>query len=320
MAVVLIVGRHGDPHTEAVSRALTDMDCQVMCFDTFRGDQAHLRIPGGPSVDGNCFSNGLQQVRGDEVSAVWLRQKPVVPMAWWSPLQHDAARFVQSEWRTVIQTLKAFLPSAHWVNEPEAQRRINYKPAQLNLANRLGFRVPHTEITNNPEIVAGMITQYGKVVYKNFSGFIFSDQTGILTTIVTEQHVREQADSIRRAPGIYQEFVPKDFEVRVTSLGGRHFGARIVTPRQGPASVDWRHAQFEDIFRPCSVPSHIALLIERYLSDAGLRYGAFDFIVSPDGEWFFLECNPAGQFLWIEQALGYPIAQTIADDLAAGRS
>jgi glutathione synthase/RimK-type ligase-like ATP-grasp enzyme len=316
MPCILIVGRHDDPHTEAVSSALTEMGSQVICFDTFRGDTVRFSVPGGQSVNGGSFSNGLHHVCSDDITAVWLRQKPVVPMAWWSPLQHDAARFVQTEWRTVIQTLQGFLPSAHWVNEPEAQRKINYKPAQLMLANRLGFRIPRTEITNDPDIVAEMLREHGKVIYKNFTGYIFSDQTGILTTLMTPEIVRDRPDSIRRAPGIYQEFIPKDFEVRVTSIGNLHFGARIVTPKGGDAAVDWRHAQFEDIFRPCSLPPNVETFIEQYLSEAGLRYGASDFIVSPDGEWFFLECNPAGQFLWIEHALHYPIAQALANELS----
>lgn len=316
MSIVLIVGRHDDPHTEAVTRALTEMGCGVACFDTFRGDRVRLGISAGLSDARTSFSNGLHHVEAQNIGAIWLRQKPVVPMAWWSPLEHDAARFIQSEWRNVIQTLEQFVPSASWVNRPEAQRRINYKPAQLALAKRIGFSVPETEITNDPEVVAKMIANCGKVIYKSFSGYIFSDQTGILTSLVTIDQVQSNADSIRRAPGIYQEFIEKAFEVRVTSVGSRCFAARIVTPSDGPASVDWRHAQFEDVFRACALPAEIEERTQWYLSEAGLCYGAFDFVVTPDGGWFFLECNPAGQFLWLENALGYPISQALAEELA----
>ena len=48
----------------------------------------------------------------------------------------------------------------------------------------------------------------------------------------------------------------------------------------------------------------------------GLRFGAFDFLVCPDG-WVFLEVNPNGQWAWIETATGLPIASTIADALTA---
>ena len=36
------------------------------------------------------------------------------------------------------------------------------------------------------------------------------------------------------------------------------------------------------------------------MASLGLKFGCFDFIVTPDGEYVFLEVNEAGQFLWIE--------------------
>ncbi len=47
----------------------------------------------------------------------------------------------------------------------------------------------------------------------------------------------------------------------------------------------------------------------------GLRFGALDFLVTPDGEWYFLEINPNGQWAWIEQETGLPISDAIADAL-----
>ena len=40
------------------------------------------------------------------------------------------------------------------------------------------------------------------------------------------------------------------------------------------------------------------------MAAVGLRYGAFDFRVDPDGAPWFLECNPEGQYLWIEIETG----------------
>jgi hypothetical protein len=47
----------------------------------------------------------------------------------------------------------------------------------------------------------------------------------------------------------------------------------------------------------------------------GLRFAALDFIVAPDGRWWFLEANPNGQWGFIEDATGQPIADAIAADL-----
>jgi len=47
----------------------------------------------------------------------------------------------------------------------------------------------------------------------------------------------------------------------------------------------------------------------------GLRYGAFDFIVDKSGDYFFLECNPSGQWLWLEKVTDVNISQAVANEL-----
>ena len=54
----------------------------------------------------------------------------------------------------------------------------------------------------------------------------------------------------------------------------------------------------------------------RYLRHMGLNFGAFDFIVDNNGQWWFLECNPNGQWLWMEFAAGLPLSETMARSLA----
>ena len=56
----------------------------------------------------------------------------------------------------------------------------------------------------------------------------------------------------------------------------------------------------------------IALAVE------GMKRGAFDFIVTPSGEYVFLECNPNGQWLWIEMETELKISEAIADALETG--
>jgi len=48
----------------------------------------------------------------------------------------------------------------------------------------------------------------------------------------------------------------------------------------------------------------------------GLVFGCIDMIVTPRGEFIFLEINPNGQWLWIEELTGLPISEAIANTLA----
>ena len=44
-----------------------------------------------------------------------------------------------------------------------------------------------------------------------------------------------------------------------------------------------------------------------------LVFGAIDMIVTPAGEYVFLEINANGQYLWIEKQTGLPITSSIVD-------
>ena len=60
-------------------------------------------------------------------------------------------------------------------------------------------------------------------------------------------------------------------------------------------------------------------MVIKYLKWMGLNFGAFDFSVDKKGHWYFLECNPNGQWLWIEIKTGLNLAQTFAEHLALQR-
>ena len=55
------------------------------------------------------------------------------------------------------------------------------------------------------------------------------------------------------------------------------------------------------------------------LKKNNLIFGAFDFIFDPDDNWFFLEFNPNGQWLWLEKILGVNISGNIIKYLSGIR-
>ena len=65
------------------------------------------------------------------------------------------------------------------------------------------------------------------------------------------------------------------------------------------------------------LPREIETKILALMKIFGLVYGAFDFIVTPDGRYVFLEVNPSGQYMWIECATGLEITAALADALMA---
>ncbi|MER7843534.1 hypothetical protein ABTZ03_06235 [Kitasatospora sp. NPDC096077] len=66
------------------------------------------------------------------------------------------------------------------------------------------------------------------------------------------------------------------------------------------------------------VPEPVTRSILAFLHQLRLVYGAFDFAVTPSGDWYFLECNSNGQWAWQPDETTRAIARAIADQLAKG--
>jgi D-alanine-D-alanine ligase-like ATP-grasp enzyme len=48
------------------------------------------------------------------------------------------------------------------------------------------------------------------------------------------------------------------------------------------------------------------------MSRLSLTYGAIDLILTPDGRYLFLEVNPNGQWLWLDDMLSLGISRAVA--------
>lgn len=64
-----------------------------------------------------------------------------------------------------------------------------------------------------------------------------------------------------------------------------------------------------------SCPDGIIMKCYKLMDDFNLAFGAFDFIVTPENEWIFLEVNPNGQWLWLEKSLKLDISKKIIEYL-----
>ncbi len=109
------------------------------------------------------------------------------------------------------------------------------------------------------------------------------------------------AASIALCPTIFQEPVPKAYEIRITSMGAVNFAYKIKSQEHIEGTVDWRNIPLEELeIEPCVLPDRISRFCTDYLMVMKLRFGCFDFIVTPEGEYVFLELNQQGQFVWKE--------------------
>lgn len=204
-----------------------------------------------------------------------------------------------------------------WINHPSALADCEYKPWQLHLARTVGLRVPTTLITNDPREARRFAAEMDDLIVKSLAEPIIAEggtQKTIWTRRVDAAELTELA-GLELTTHLFQQWIPKAYEVRLTVVGKHHFAVAIHA-HSTSTRVDWRSDYDALTYTVIQCPAEVVDRAHDFLRAAGLVYGAFDFIVTPDAEdYVFLECNAAGQWGWLAEECGLPIAEAIADEL-----
>jgi glutathione synthase/RimK-type ligase-like ATP-grasp enzyme len=319
MKSILIVGQTPDPHITSVSSSLRRMGHSVLLFDMNNPDRTGISLSySSKSGPKGAFLRGSKEFDLSQLDAVWWRLKPPLFRSQVSEKTVVWSEFVIREWMTILQSLDSFTPKARWVNPRSSDVRSGSKPAQLLLAREVGFQIPPSLITNIPRQIVHFVRHYEEdTVYKVLTWYAEYPNRLTFTSKVGLTDIREKSESIKIAPGIFQQRIEKACEIRATTVGKKIFCARLDSQAREDTKLDWRRNSYELSYSKHTLPKQVEKCIRDMNERLGLLYAAYDFILTPGGEYCFLEVNPLGQWLWLEEKLGLPISKAIADVLAS---
>lgn len=321
---VLILTQEFDPTVDPVVQSLAGRDAAVVRVDLSyfpqrlsftTSDFSTSNSGGGRRV----LRHRDREVDLDALSGVWYRRPTAFEFD--ADMGEAETQFARNE---AIHGVGGILRSTDclWINRPDLDAVAELKPYQLTLAQRLGFRVPRTLLTNDPDEVAALLRDADRpIVYKALTGGVIhypgAFPGGLLTAVVGDELV-DHLHRVRHTMCQFQEYVEKAYEVRLTVIGNTFFPVVISSQDRDSTSVDWRgenELPYGD-YRP--LPDALVKKVQLLLDELNLVYAALDFIVTPDGEYVFLEANPNGQFMWMQHDLGIAFSDCVADLLVAG--
>ncbi len=324
--VVLIHTCLDDDHALTVAKHLRDDLCVEV--EVLAREQCHdgWRIEGTDDEVLIETAAGRRYTSAD-IRSVYLRRDYVWEPAWLPPNELTVpAREFLAEQRSfhVESLLRRLAASCPFVNGLDANRRAGSKLLQQHLARQCGLSVPRTYVGNNPGLAEAFVRALWAEGRRCCTKNIESTQVSIggvkharLTQVFAESDLPALA-GLPLCPMIFQAYVEKRYEYRVTVVGEEVYACRIDSQRPGGrTSIDWRHY---DVPR---TPHHAARLgddltrrLVRLVRQLGLTYGAVDLVEDPEGEFWFLEVNSMGQWLWVEDLTELPISMAVARHLA----
>ncbi len=303
----LIPTEPDDVHAIFVKLALERMGHQVTLL--FTADQP-TRLRNSIYIDTKRYywrsDDRHTTVVENDYDVVWWRRarKPHLPK---DVVHPDDYQFVVRENALFYESFTHTLaPHAWWVNTKESANRANFKLLQLKLAQECGLHIPVTLCSNDPKDIRLFLLNHelDGVVYKPLCpNFWFEDNCIKIAYTARIGFLDLPTNQVlQHAPGIFQKEVKKKYELRVTCFGRHLVAAKLNSQEHSDGLIDWRAIRKGKLeIEPYELPSALQDKIRALMYRLGIVFGSFDFVVTPEGEYVFLEVNEQGQFLWIEE-------------------
>jgi glutathione synthase/RimK-type ligase-like ATP-grasp enzyme len=316
-STVLIITNEYDAHADAVVLELHRRNIPVFRFhpeDFPHACSISIEVQDG-SIEGE-ITTSHRTVAFKDICAAWYRRPQSPLTARSSTKEGQLDHYIREQRIDTLNTLYATLET-FWVGQPSKLRRADIKALQLAEASKAGLQTPRTLISNDRGAAAAFVSTVGdaECAIKTLSAVGVGDQRSFrfpLTTVLPKDH---PLDSVALAPTMFQPYIHKAAELRCVVIGDKIFTAKINSQADERTSKDWRAGpcQYEHFF----LPEEVQAAIHRMMNSYGINFASLDIIVTPEGEFVFLELNPNGQWLWIEFELGLPLLKTFVDLLTS---
>ena len=330
--MILIITSIDDGHANAVIAYLNEAKVDFVRINTDNLLDGKCSLT-WVEVDGLAivkYSNGYREFKFSEVESVYFR-RPTKPSL--SNFQEIAnAHVYQDEsWSALFSILFTFR-NVRWLGHPFIDKMNSSKLKQKIVADRINESVstiltPETIVSNNTEDLIAFVNRHDYVIVKPIEsrGTVESNEwIPFFSERVSSEKFRTQLADHPFAKLNYcflQEYIEKKREWRITVVGNDVFGCIIESQQNDHSKHDWRKIGYEEIpHLAAEPPMFVRDFCLKFLQDLNLYFGAFDFIETNTGRYYFLECNVNGQWLWIEECTGLKIAKSIANCLQHNES
>ena len=306
----LIYGAHLDYHTDSVAWVLRQNGHHVDVW--YQGNFPNQQNISIYFNSKNKCKNWIIEDFSFEIKnlvkydLIWYRRPSTAILA---DYVNDADKEMAiKEANSLMQGMDYLLKSdVRWVNSPESNRKASNKVLQLDTAVLCGLTIPNTLVSNCPSRIRDFVASCNAAIYKPFfqAGWLKERIGKSIVTTKIDLSLLSNDKSLAACPGIFQEFIEKDFEVRLTIMGNSWKAVKIGNYKNDASAIDWRTWANTDAisYSTIDLPNLIIEQCLKLTEILQIRFACIDLICGKDGNYYFLEANPGGQFLWLESAV-----------------
>jgi hypothetical protein len=296
----LIIGDRGDEHVAAVIEQLDKLRKHAVVVDVGRLERNAFRFEGSSAMVDGQVVDFRQSGRG------WIRR---LAEPQWRRRTHGGseAAAIRSAWSALLVSL-AGESAVNWLTSMERLFLAENKLLQLRIADRLGVSVPRSVVVSHRDLIP---TELGdELVIKPLGAGQFSDSEDA-DWVVYATPIRRDAvelDHLGSAPFLVQEQLRAEQHLRVVTVGERVWTCAL--DAEG-LPLDWRKDEAAHHRFAVSLDTSVAASAVKLAAAACIRYSSQDWILQ-NGETYFVDLNPAGQWLFLPE----PVASEVSAEIA----
>jgi hypothetical protein len=222
-------------------------------------------------------------------------------------------QWMADQWQDFILGIEA-TDDLRWISRPSSLRRAESKIYQMKLARAVGFKIPATLITNDFDAFLSFSKIHPQLICKALGGGLVGDeeQGSFIYTTSIGSDVFPNAEDLRLAPVMFQENLAPAEHYRVTVVGSSAIPVRLTFDE---AVLDWRTLRDPPRVEPAELSMKLNSAAVALVQSAGLAFSSMDLMVR-EGDVYFLDLNPGGEWAWLERNAGVRIADEIVGYLA----
>lgn len=265
------------------------------------------------------------ELLGHQISAVWDRRPRIPQDLLIRNVNEEINKHILGEALGFLRFLRYWMRNIYSIGSIVEDHPAASKMLQLSVAKELGMHIPDTCFANRKEPISQFATQYSNVLLKPISDNdvmledINQAYSFYAKKVPTEALLQQPDMAFSQTVSFVQNYVDKAYELRITVCCDDIIACKIDSQamEDDKGKIDWRQGyEYGLKHEIVDIPEQIKEFCHQFLAKMHLNFGCFDFIVTPEGDYVFLECNPNGQWLWIELYTGYDISKVVAKNLA----
>lgn len=312
---ILLIGRGTDPHIKGIQNELELLNEEYFLVDSLTIQDSII-----VEKEKNKFVAHLQVndtiIDLENIKSVW--NSNALRIVNEEDIVEESKEFVNKEWTEGIMSMWNTV-NGIWVNHPLAISAIGNRVKQLQIASEIGFKIPQTIVTNNSEKMRKFFDECNKeMICKTLASSQGLPSGKMIFSHKISKKDLEHSKELQYAPVMFQEYIPKKTEYRVTIIGDTIHSAEIHSQESEKTKYDWRN--YDDFSKTpyieSELPEEISEKLLKTMKEFNLNFGACDLIRTPEDEFVFLEINPNGRWWWVQELTKMKIAKSIAQFLS----